>query len=81
MKYAVMAAIFLTGCAGNQASINAASRNAELRYNRCVDQVHDLAKTRKVDWSAEIDACLGVKGREYTSADEQMPTRQEWEAR
>jgi outer membrane murein-binding lipoprotein Lpp len=88
MKVAIIVAtavVLLSGCASNKA-YEAAQRVQDAKYNRCADRIHAMQKDgERVNWSLEIDACMGRKGDEYQQYQSgkatTMPTRAEWDAK
>lgn len=68
-------ALLLTACASQQPIID----RQNTRYDQCVDRIHEQAAKRPVNWSLEIDACMGRKGEEYdryqAAKDSKLPPR------
>ena len=75
------ATIILTACAATPQPI---IDRQNTRYDQCIDRVHEQAAKHPVNWSLEIDACMGRKGEDYeryqAAKDTQLPPRHVFEA-
>ena len=73
-------ALLLTACASQQPIID----RQNTRYDQCVDRIHEQAAKHRVNWSLEIDACMGRKGEEFdryqAAKDTKLPPRHIYEA-
>jgi hypothetical protein len=72
----ILASVWLTACATTPQPI---IDRQNTRYDQCVDRIHEQAAKRPVNWSLEIDACMGRKGEEYdryqAAKDSKLPPR------
>lgn len=73
--FTIATTLLLTACASQQPIID----RQNTKYDQCVDRIHEQAAKHPVNWSLEIDACMGRKGEEFdryeAAKDTKLPPR------